>query len=140
MLQQGAAYDGKFLEVVDVEAKQRVAHINLTIPKKILISTLNQYSYCIAEKDTAFKKALIGSDVLLSDGIGIVVAARLLNNKKITKITGADVHEYLLKKLDREKGSFFYLGSSEETLTKITQRIAQDYPNISLGTHSLTTF
>lgn len=109
---------------------------HLPTSKKILISTINQYSYCIAEEDTHFKKTLMESDILLPDGIGIVVAARLLNNNKITKIAGADVHEYLLKKLDREKGSCFYLGSSEKTLEKIKARIAKEYPNIKLGTYS----
>jgi N-acetylglucosaminyldiphosphoundecaprenol N-acetyl-beta-D-mannosaminyltransferase len=109
---------------------------HLPTSKKILISTINQYSYCIAEKDTAFKKALMKSDILLPDGIGIVVAARLLKNREIKKIAGADLHEHLLKKLDQEKGSCFYLGSSEETLEKIKARVAKEYPNIRLGTHS----
>ncbi len=109
---------------------------HLPTSKKILISTINQYSYCIAKKDTAFEKALKGSDVLLPDGIGIVVAARLLKNRKIKKIAGADLHEHLLKKLDQEKGSCFYLGSSEETLEKIKARVAKEHPNIRLGNHS----
>ncbi len=109
---------------------------HISASQKTLISTINQYSYCIAEEDKEFKKALMKSDILLPDGIGIVVAARLLNNKKIKKIAGADIHEHLIKKLDHEKGSCFYLGSSEKTLALITERISKEYPNIRLGTHS----
>lgn len=104
--------------------------------KKILINTINQYSYCIAEKDADFKEALQESDILLPDGIGIVAAARLLNNKKIKKIAGADIHQYLLEDLNKEGGSCFYLGSSQFTLDKIKKRISKDYPNIKVSVFS----
>ena len=53
---------------------------------KTLINTINQYSFCIAEKDAAFKLALQRSDILLPDGMAIVTAVRLLNGQKIKKI------------------------------------------------------
>lgn len=108
----------------------------LNFGRKLLISTINQYSYCIAEKDSNFKKVLQQSDVLLPDGVGIVLAAKFLYNKKIQKIAGADVHDYLLKKLNLEKGSCFYLGASETTLDNIKARIAKEYPNINIATYS----
>jgi len=104
--------------------------------QKILISTINQYSYCIAEKDNEFKEALSQSDVLLPDGVGIVAAAKFLYGKKIKKIAGADIHEYLLKKMNREGGSCFYFGSSDATLDKIKVRIAKEYSNIRIATYS----
>lgn len=108
----------------------------LQYSEKTLISTINQYSYCIAEKDSEFKKSLEESDVLLPDGIGIVAAVRFLHGKKIKKIAGADIHKFLLEKLNRENGSCFYLGSSKETLNKIKSRISEKYPNIKLATYS----
>ncbi len=103
---------------------------------KIVVNTINQYSYCIAEKDASFQKALKESDVLLPDGIGIVAASRFLYGKRIRKIAGADLHNYLLEKLNKERGSCFYMGSSEETLGKIEKRIGQEYPNIRIATYS----
>src|SRR5438045_1268955 len=52
----------------------------------LLVNTINQYSYCMAQKDSYFKKSLQNSDVLLPDGIGAVAAARLLTGQKIKKI------------------------------------------------------
>lgn len=103
---------------------------------KLLVNTINQYSYCIAEKDAEFKKALMSSDVLLPDGVSMVLTAKLLHGKKIKKIAGADIHEFLLKKLNAENGRCFYLGSSQQTLDEINKKIATDYPNISLGMFS----
>ncbi|WP_264553797.1 WecB/TagA/CpsF family glycosyltransferase [Flavobacterium sp. N2038] len=104
--------------------------------KKILISTINQYSYCIAELDLAFKKALQESDILLPDGVGIVAAVKLLNNKKISKIAGADLHKYLLNDLNKKKGKCFYLGSSQDTLNRITKQVFTEFPSIKVETFS----
>jgi N-acetylglucosaminyldiphosphoundecaprenol N-acetyl-beta-D-mannosaminyltransferase len=103
---------------------------------KTLINTINQYSYCIADKDAAFKKALEESDILLPDGIGIVAAVKLLNNQSIKKIAGADIHEYLLEDLNKKNGKCFYLGSSNGTLDKIKERVSKEFPNIKIKTFS----
>ena len=108
----------------------------LQTKSKCLVNTINQYSYIIAEKDPEFKKALMDSDVLLPDGIGIVVAAKVLENKKIKKVAGADLHNYLLQKLESEGGSCFYLGSSEKTLGEIKKRLTREFPSIKSGFYS----
>src|SRR5438270_7957235 len=93
----------------------------ISLTKKMLINTLNQYCYCIAEVDADYKKALEESDILLPDGISTVAAVRLLNGKKISKIAGAELHSYLLGQLEKSCGSCFYLGSSDSTLLKIKE-------------------
>jgi N-acetylglucosaminyldiphosphoundecaprenol N-acetyl-beta-D-mannosaminyltransferase len=108
------------------------------LPKKhqTIVHTLNQYSYCVAENDKDFKNALQTADVLLPDGIAIVYAVKFVTGKKINKIAGADIHEYCLKKLEREGGKCFYLGASNHTLEKIKSKIALEYPNIKVETFS----
>lgn len=104
--------------------------------RKILINTINQYSFCIAEQDTKFKTALQGSDILLPDGVAIVAAVNQLTGQKIKKIAGADIHLHLLQELEQKRGSCFYLGSSETTLLKIRKRMAVEFPNVRVGTFS----
>jgi N-acetylglucosaminyldiphosphoundecaprenol N-acetyl-beta-D-mannosaminyltransferase len=104
--------------------------------QKQLITTINQYSYCIAENDASFKKALQKSDILLPDGVGIVIAAKLLKKQKIKKIAGADIHKYLLARVHADSGTCMYLGASKDTLSKIKERIAMEYPNIRVATYS----
>lgn len=98
--------------------------------RKIVINTINQYSYCIAEKDPAFKQALQASDILLPDGIGIVKACSYLTGQVVKKISGADMHQKLLKELNAVSGKCFYLGSTNETLSLIKKRIHAEYPKI----------
>ena len=99
---------------------------------KVTINTINQYSFCLADKDLTFREALKTSDVLLPDGIGIVAAEILLSGRKIRKISGSTIHKHLLIRLNNEGGSCFYLGSSETTLQKIKDRIAVEYPAIKV--------
>lgn len=100
---------------------------------KTSISTLNQYSFCMAEKDPKFKQALQKSDVLLPDGIGIVAAVKFHTNQSIRKISGSRLHVHLLNKLNQRGGRCFYLGSSWQTLQKLQQRLALDHPAIKAG-------
>lgn len=106
---------------------------DLPTSRKYMVSCLNQYSYCIAEEDAQFKQALLHSEVLLLDGIGIVAAVRFLDRKSIRKIAGTDLHLYLLRKLNETGGCCFYLGSSDATLQKIKERIAVEYPAVRVG-------
>lgn len=104
--------------------------------RKLIINTINQYSYCIAEENKLFKEALLNSDILLPDGVGITAAVKLYTNKKIKKIAGEDIHNYFLNDLNRKGGSCFYMGSSVSTLEKIQEKLNIDYPNIKVKTYS----
>ena len=108
----------------------------ITFNSKCLINTINQYSYITAEKDKDFKKALVESDILLPDGVGITAALKILKGENVKKIAGADVHQYLLEKLNKEGGKCFYLGSKQSTLDAIRIRLNKEYPNIKVGLYS----
>jgi N-acetylglucosaminyldiphosphoundecaprenol N-acetyl-beta-D-mannosaminyltransferase len=103
---------------------------------KIMINCLNPHSYCESKKDVLFREALLNSDILIPDGVGIVIAAWLLKHKRIHKVAGTDVYEYLLKRLNEEHGACFYLGSSQKTLNLIRDRLANEYPNITARFYS----
>lgn len=103
---------------------------------KCLINTINQYSYIAAQKDEDFKRALIESDLLLPDGIGITIALKILKGENVKKIAGADLHQFLLEKLNKEGGRCFYLGSKQSTLDAIKKRLNREYPNIEVGLYS----
>ena len=104
--------------------------------KPLVINTLNQYSYCVAEKDAVFKKALLNADVLLPDGIGVVAAVYLLHQKKIRKIAGADLFKQQMEKLEKQKGSCFFLGSHQTTLDIIKEKLSKEYPSVRAGFYS----
>jgi len=101
-----------------------------------IINTINPHSYCEAKKDEVFSDALRNCDVLLPDGSGIVLAAKVLNGKRIKKIAGADLHQFLLKNANRKSQKVFYLGSEVSTLRLIQKRINNEFPNIEVESFS----
>ena len=103
---------------------------------KKIINTINPHSYVTANNDKEFQDALHSSDLLIPDGSGIVLAAAQINKKVIKKIAGADLHKFLLTKMDEKKGKVFYMGASQNTLDKIEERIQKKYPNISVQSYS----
>lgn len=109
---------------------------DLPLKSSLLVNTINQYSFCMANEDVGFKESLQMSDVLLPDGIAVVAAEYVLTGKKIKKISGADLHAHLLKGLEAKGGKCFYLGATESTLQKIRKRMAVEYPNVKVGSYS----
>lgn len=101
-----------------------------------VINALNPHSFIVARNDPLFRSALMESDILLPDGIGIVLGVRIMTGKKIKRITGSDLHEMILNKLNQSSGSCFYLGSSDKTLGRIRTRIHSEYPAVRIGTFS----
>lgn len=103
---------------------------------KCVINTINQFSYSIAEKDAEFKQALIHSDILLPDGVGITAAVKFLKKEDIKKIAGADLHMHFLNQLNKTGGRCFYLGASEDTLGLIKEKLKLEFPNITVESYS----
>ncbi len=113
-----------------------LSSIDIDSDKKIVVNTINPHSYVTSKSDSLFREALKNSDVLLPDGSGIVLAAGQIDKKKIKKIAGSDLHRHLLERLNDRGGSVFYMGASQRTLDKIHERIANEYPNIRVGSYS----
>ena len=95
---------------------------------------LNPHSAEIAAGDSFFHNALSCADFLTADGIGVVYASRILGGRIRQRITGTDVFLGVCEALNRQGGaSCFFLGSTEETLQKVRQKMADVFPNITIA-------
>lgn len=103
---------------------------------KVLINTINAHSYNTIHFDREFDNALRNCDILLPDGVSVVMGIRLLTGQKIHKIAGADLFDYEMKRLNTLGGKVFFLGSSDKTLQKIKAKAAKDYPNVKIHSYS----
>jgi len=105
---------------------------------KVLINTINAWSFVCAQDDDIFAHALKGGDYLIPDGISIVKASRFLRIAGAPKerITGADLFAFEMNRLNRKGGICMFMGSSENVLTKIKEKASNTYPNIQIVTYS----
>lgn len=98
-----------------------------------LCNTISPNSYGIATKDSLFSKSLKETDYLVLDGVYFALASILLKGKNIKKNQGPDVFDFFIKKMNKEKGRVFFLGSTQTTLDSMQARLKIDYPNVSAG-------
>ena len=103
---------------------------------KVLINTINAHSFNTVQMDKDFGEALESSNVLLPDGISVVLAMRMLTGKKLKKVAGADLFFYEMKRLNTIGGKCFFLGSSNDTLQLIRKRAAIEYPYVKVFSYS----
>jgi N-acetylglucosaminyldiphosphoundecaprenol N-acetyl-beta-D-mannosaminyltransferase len=100
---------------------------------------LNPHSYAVASRDTAFRDALLGADWLLPDGVGIVLAARLLGRPLDGRVTGTDLFEELHGRASELKRPLrvYLLGSTDHTLARVSERLVREHPDVQVaGVHS----
>lgn len=105
---------------------------------RVWLACLNPHSYAVALEDQAFVEALRSADWLIPDGVGVVLAGRVLGASIPERVTGSDIFYGLHRRMNATGGySVFFLGASEETLALIRARMAVDYPAIRVaGTYS----
>jgi len=98
----------------------------------------NPHSLTVAAEDNIFRQALKRADILIPDGTGIIIAAKILGLSGIEKVAGTDFFLGLSREANKRGGvKYFFLGSSEKVLGLIDERIRQDFPAIEVcGTYS----
>ena len=74
----------------------------LASPGASLVNTLNAHSFNVALTDAAFHDALLASDALVADGIGVVWAAQMKGAKGLRKISGADLFQASMELANEE--------------------------------------
>ncbi|WP_339868295.1 WecB/TagA/CpsF family glycosyltransferase [Pseudohongiella nitratireducens] len=111
---------------------------SLQAPGKRWMACFNPHSYAESFDDKHFASALRDADWLVPDGIGVVLASRMLGGSIVDRVTGSDVFYGLMERMNALGGmTVFFLGATENTLTLIRERLARDYPCIELaGTYS----
>jgi N-acetylglucosaminyldiphosphoundecaprenol N-acetyl-beta-D-mannosaminyltransferase len=94
----------------------------------------NPHSLVVAEKSPDFAAALHAAGTLVPDGAGILLASRILGAGIRRRVTGMDVFLAVHRALqERGGGGVFLLGSTEETLRAVAQRLGRDFPAVRVA-------
>lgn len=95
------------------------------------VACSNPHSLVVAQSDTVFSQSLENADILLPDGIGIVLAAKILGINLKERVAGSEFFGALSEKAENSGGiKYFFLGSTHEVLREIVSRLNKEYPNI----------
>lgn len=105
---------------------------------KLLINTINAWSFVCAQEDPLFAEALQKGDVLIPDGVSIVKACRWLGmpERPAERVAGWDLFEAEMAALEKRGGKCLFLGSSPKVLQAIVEKATVVYPHIQVDTYS----
>lgn len=105
--------------------------------EKQFVACANPHSIVVAKGDADFRRALRSANVLLPDGVGVLLASRILGLSHRYRIAGMDYFLSLSEICDKRNAKYFFLGSSELVLNRIQARLAYEFSGIEVaGTFS----
>ncbi len=98
----------------------------------------NPHSLIEATSDPIFREALHQADILLPDGAGILLAGKILNFKIKERVAGNEFFVELMRQCNQQANvNIFFLGSTEEVLANLRDKVNKDFPNVNVcGTYS----
>lgn len=121
--------DRKSLPEVIEEALES---INRRISQRVVVCA-NPHSLVVAQYDLGFQSALKQANLVVVDGVGVTVMAKLAGVQIGPRITGTDYFQGVLNSLQqRSGGRVFFFGSSQRVLDLIAKRFASDFPSLIL--------
>jgi N-acetylglucosaminyldiphosphoundecaprenol N-acetyl-beta-D-mannosaminyltransferase len=120
---------------MDEAVRQCLAWIDGNEPR--LVVTPNAEIAYQASKDPAVTAVLNAADLSVADGIGVVLASRILGDSVPEKVGGADLTNNLLAALSaRGRGRVYLLGTKPEILPVAAAHVAERFPGVQVvGTH-----
>jgi N-acetylglucosaminyldiphosphoundecaprenol N-acetyl-beta-D-mannosaminyltransferase len=93
---------------------------------------VNPHSLEKARADQEFTDAISDADLVIPDGIGVVLASRLAGGQIRQRVTGMMLFRGVCEMLNRRGGSVYFLGSTDQVLDRIVRRFADDYPRLRI--------
>ncbi|WP_334302865.1 WecB/TagA/CpsF family glycosyltransferase [Tepidibacter aestuarii] len=104
--------------------------------KKSVIVTPNSEIVMMAKDDEKFLNIIKEADLVIPDGIGLVIASKIIKNPLTERVTGIDLMENILNYCNENNKSIFILGGKPGVADKAVENIVKKYPNIkNSGAH-----
>ena len=92
----------------------------------------NAYNVALADTDPMYRDLINAGDLVFSDGTPVVWAGRRLHkalSAQWTRVYGPDVLTGVLNSSTQKSPRHYFLGSTPETLSLLTSRIASTWPD-----------
>lgn len=108
-------------------------YIDLKSSKKKFIVTANPELFMYALEDKIVENILMDKSIdVVSDGIGIIKAAKMIGVKIPERIPGVDLALELLEYGNKLNKSIYLFGATEEVVSTLVNKININYPNLNI--------
>ena len=122
----------KFDKLTFDEAYQRFVGFMMQEDTK-MIFTPNSELVMTAQHDEEFRNILNEGDLVVPDGIGVILASKIHNLELTERIPGIDLMSKMLVYANRSNNSIFLFGAKPGVAEKAAKNIKEQYPNIKIS-------
>ncbi|HHY37760.1 MAG TPA: WecB/TagA/CpsF family glycosyltransferase [Clostridia bacterium] len=104
--------------------------------RSFIICTPNPEIVEKARRDDDLASSLAGADLVVPDGIGVILASRILGKPLLERVAGIDLARRLLEVASQKHWRVFLLGTDAKTVAKAGETLRKELPGISwIGWH-----
>lgn len=117
----------KLIEVLD-----RLASV-LDRRGQAMVVTANPEIIMLARRDEYFARILAEAELVTADGIGLVIASKILGTPLAERVTGIDLTQNLLGLAALKGWGVYFLGARQEVVQKAVDNIKCMYPGLRIS-------
>lgn len=119
------------VDLLSMEEATNIIQKNIEKSKSTHVVTINPEMIKQAAENPSLDKVLKEAEIVIPDGIGVVIALKLLGIN-IKRLPGIELATNLLNLAQMEKYKVAFLGADKETIEKANQEILKKYPQLNI--------
>ena len=126
----------QFHNVTENEALKKVLHY-LTGNDSKVVFTANPEIVMRAKNDDQFKKIINQGDLVVADGIGVVIGSKIIKKPLKERVAGYDLVQNIFKEIKDTEHTVYFFGAAPGIAKQAQEKMKQQYSNIKIiGAHS----
>jgi N-acetylglucosaminyldiphosphoundecaprenol N-acetyl-beta-D-mannosaminyltransferase len=124
--------------IAAVTMEQALARVEDAIARRepLHIGVVNVAKLVNMRRESKLREAVLASDVIFADGMGVVWASRLLGQPLPERVTGIDLMLGMFERGSRRGYRIYCLGATEAVLARAVRTLTEAYPGVQIvGAH-----
>ena len=101
--------------------------------QKSLCFAINPEKIYRIQSDIELKEVINTADIHICDGVGVVIATKILYGRRIHRITGIQLFYDLVARAEKEGLKIFILGALPEVNKDACEKLLAKYPNLQIA-------
>ena len=108
-------------------------HSRILLAQKTFIVTANPEIITYAQSNPDYEKVLKRSNYIIPDGVGIILASKILGQHLHERLTGFDLMSRLLELSNKKKYKVYLLGTKPDIIDMTASNIKKAFPHIEIA-------